>query len=243
MKLRDLIVVSAAALLTPMSLSAAAAAPSAPAPSAAAPRPALGAETQEQTSTQVQQPGPLPSSPDATDQTPAIPNPGSTNLPPTSRPGSTNRVMSANTNAASTSLMKDQAVSESDRPLLTQIRQTVFGQVDATDSPVHFILLNGAVRLVGVVPSMQEKRRIELAVEQVPGVSRVYNALSVGGGSTPGEPGGLTPTGRTNAPAIPENTSAQTNSSTPIDNSTATNSVQPSAPAAEPGPTPQGANP
>jgi len=87
--------------------------------------------------------------------------------------------------------MRDQAISETDRRLLVQIRTAVFGtsQVTAnTGAPdVHFILRDGAVRIVGVVPTPDEQRRIETAVQQVPGVVRVFNALQVGASAVPGQ--------------------------------------------------------
>src|SRR5882724_1651636 len=110
-----------------------------------------------------------------------------TNLPPTSQPGFTNRIMATNSSA----LMRDQALSEGDRRLLVQIRTSVFGtsQVTATAGApdVHFILRDGAVRIVGVVPTPDEQRRIETAVQQVPGVMRVFNALQVGTSAVPGQ--------------------------------------------------------
>jgi hypothetical protein len=132
-----------------------------------------------------------------------------TNLPPTSQPGFTNRIMTTN----SFMLRRDQAISAGDRQLLVQIRTAVFGtaQVNATTGTpdVHFILRDGAVRIVGVVPTPDEQRRIETAVQQVPGVVRVFNALQVGASAAPGQtsaPGQVpqTPaTGETPAPSQP----------------------------------------
>jgi BON domain len=132
-----------------------------------------------------------------------------TNLPPTSLPGFTNRIMATN----GSTFRRDQAISEGDRQLLVQIRTAVFGtaQVTATTGApdVHFILRDGAVRIVGVVPTPDEQRRIETAVQQVPGVVRVFNALQVGATAAPGQtstPGQLpqTPaTGQTPVPSQP----------------------------------------
>jgi len=107
-------------------------------------------------------------------------------LSPTSQAGFTNRILPTNaagimTNANSP-LMWDQAISESDQRLLAQIRAAVFGSNQAGASPagtVHFILMDGAVRLVGTVPTMEERQRIENVVQKVPGVVRVYDALQV----------------------------------------------------------------
>jgi osmotically-inducible protein OsmY len=80
-------------------------------------------------------------------------------------------------------LMRDQALSETDRRTLAQIRAAVFGPNQAAappaGTPVHFILKDGAVRLVGTVSTMEERQRIENLVQQVPGVTRVFDALQV----------------------------------------------------------------
>ncbi|HSU54982.1 MAG TPA: BON domain-containing protein [Candidatus Dormibacteraeota bacterium] len=117
----------------------------------------------------------------------------STNVNGTAQVGGTNGTNLAGT---STGSQQDQALNESDRTLLTQIRQSAFGSLSPTgatsEGNVHFILLNGAVRLVGTVPNAAERTRIENAVSKVPGVTRVFNALTVGSGTaptgTPGEP-------------------------------------------------------
>jgi hypothetical protein len=110
-----------------------------------------------------------------------------TNLTPTSQLGFTNRILSSNTAGVMTNtspmLMRDQALSETDRRLLAQIRGAVFGANAATmpsaGAPIHFILKDGIVRLVGTVSTMEERQRIENLVQQVPGVVRVFDALQV----------------------------------------------------------------
>jgi BON domain len=119
-----------------------------------------------------------------------------TNLTPTSQPGFTNRIVATNAQGLLTNgsaIMRDQAISEPDRRLLGQIRTAVFGssqpppQLGGTS--VHFILRDGVVRIVGVVPTVEEQKRIEGIVQQVPGVARVYDALQVGASATtPGQP-------------------------------------------------------
>jgi hypothetical protein len=62
------------------------------------------------------------------------------------------------------------------------MRQTVFppGQPMAPwMKSIHFILKDGIVRIVGTVPSVEERQRIEAAVGLTPGVVRIYNALTV----------------------------------------------------------------
>jgi len=110
-----------------------------------------------------------------------------TNLAPTSRLGFTNRILSSNTAGIMTNanpmLMQDQALSETDRRLLGQIRGSVFGPnqaaVPPAGAPIRFILKDGAVRLVGTVSTAEERQRIENLVQQVPGVVRVFDALQV----------------------------------------------------------------
>lgn len=115
-----------------------------------------------------------------------------TNLPPTSQPGFTNRIMATNGQGLLTNgsaFMRDQAISDGDRRLLVQIRTVVFGSSQAPaplgGTAVHFILRDGAVRIIGFVPTPEEQKRIETVVQQVPGVVRVYNALQVGTAAAP----------------------------------------------------------
>ena len=129
-----------------------------------------------------------------------------TNLSPTSQPGFTNRVVATNGSI----LMRDQAISETDRQLLTQIRISVFGSSQATatsagttpsgGTSVHFILRDGAVRVVGFVPNAEEQNRIVTTVQKVPGVVRVFDALQVGASAAPVQ--APTP-GQTPAPGQP----------------------------------------
>lgn len=117
-----------------------------------------------------------------------------TNLPATSAPGFTNRIMATNTPGLLTNnsrLMHDQAISESDRRLLAQIRTAVFGAAQAPaplgGTAVNFILKDGVVRIVGFVPNAEEQKRIENIVQQVPGVLRVYDALQIGVSAAPAQ--------------------------------------------------------
>jgi len=138
---------------------------------------------------------------------------GATNLTPTAQPGFTNRIMATNAQVLMTNgsrFMRDQALSEGDRQLLGQIRTAVFG-AQATASPagtdVHFILRDGAVRIVGVVSSPDDQKRIETAVQLVPGVVRVYNALQVGASAVPSQtsaPGQTPSPGQTPTPGQPQ---------------------------------------
>jgi hypothetical protein len=137
---------------------------------------------------------------------------GVTNLPPTSQPGFTNRVMGTNGSV----LMRDQAISAGDRQLLAQIRMSVFGSSQTTattggttasgGTSVHFILRDGAVRVVGFVPNAQEQNRIVTTVQKVPGVVRVFDALQVGASVAPGQAPAsqAPPPGQTPGPGQPQ---------------------------------------
>jgi BON domain len=105
-------------------------------------------------------------------------------LSPTSRSGATNALYPTNsmsTNNTPDWLQRDQAITEQDRAMLAQMRQAVFqGQpISGWMHSIHFILKDGAVRIVGTVPSVAERQRIEAVVTQIPGVVKVYDALAV----------------------------------------------------------------
>jgi osmotically-inducible protein OsmY len=90
-------------------------------------------------------------------------------------------------NALST-LPPDQALNESDRVILGQIRQIIPASTSGPWTPVSFDVRQGTVGIVGIVPTMQESQRIATVVQQVPGVVRTSNTLivdaSVNGGAT-----------------------------------------------------------
>jgi hypothetical protein len=103
----------------------------------------------------------------------------------------TNGVQDSNTLSAtgnsngfnSNFLLRDQAVTPSDRVLLTTLQQGVAAQLGITSPramPVHFFINNGAVTLVGTVPTADESQRILARVQQTPGVLSVFNDLHVG---------------------------------------------------------------
>jgi hypothetical protein len=129
----------------------------------------------------------------ATNAAAGIPTPPNTNvdsfpsgqpLSPTSQIGATNAVYPTNSAATNTTpewLQRDQAITEQDRAMLMQMRQAVFqGQsLSGWMHTIHFILKEGSVRLVGTVPSLAERQRIETIVTQIPGVVKVYDALAV----------------------------------------------------------------
>jgi len=88
-------------------------------------------------------------------------------------------------------LPQDQAVNESDRVILTQIRQVIPQSAPAGAwMPVTFDVRQGAVAIAGIVPTVQESQRVETVVRQVPGVIQTSNTLIVDNSSNTG----VTPT-------------------------------------------------
>ncbi|HWD93391.1 MAG TPA: BON domain-containing protein [Verrucomicrobiae bacterium] len=87
--------------------------------------------------------------------------------------------------------LRDQAVTPSDRVLLNTLRQgveTQLGTASAGGMPVHFFINNGAVTIVGTVPTADESQRILARVQQTPGVLSTFNDLHVGTPSTVVQP-------------------------------------------------------
>jgi len=139
---------------------------------------------------------------------------GTNALTPTG--GATNRIQATNsfglTNSSTGNILRDQAITTTDRQLLAQLHAAVLGgnptAQQLAGAPVHFIIANGVVRLVGEVPSMEQRQQIETSVQQVPGVVRIFNALNVAGqpalgvnvvpGNTP--PNALAPTSEPGRP-------------------------------------------
>lgn len=82
-------------------------------------------------------------------------------------------------NALST-LPQDLATTESDRVILTQIRQVIPQSAGGGAwMPVTFDVRQGAVAIAGIVPTVQESQRVETVVRQVPGVVQTSNTLIV----------------------------------------------------------------
>ena len=64
-----------------------------------------------------------------------------------------------------------------DRVILQEIRQRLCDRPDIEAAEVHVSVAGGLVRLTGVVPDEQQKRRIEDCVRNVTGVRRVGNGI------------------------------------------------------------------
>jgi len=97
-------------------------------------------------------------------------------LTPTGSASGTNQLL---TNSVST----DQAISQSDQNLLIVLRQRIQTQLSVTTPgamPVHFLINEGIVTIVGVVPDQDTSERILFHTRQTPGVLNVENRMRVG---------------------------------------------------------------
>lgn len=108
----------------------------------------------------------------------------------TNRVFATNRFAATNfalTNASGV-LLQDQAFTQTDRVLLVQIRQTVQTQIRTIAgaplvagrwSPVHFVVRESTVTLIGFVTTIEERQRLISTVQGVPGVAQVIDNLEI----------------------------------------------------------------
>jgi hypothetical protein len=122
-------------------------------------------------------------------------NSGFTSAAPFTATGqSTNGSMAGNgsfsaTNGGSATVTQDTAATPTDQTLLLKVRQSVLTSVFptlgtgtttvATTLPVHFLINNGLIRVVGVVPTTDQRQRILMTVQRVPGVAQVVDDLQV----------------------------------------------------------------
>lgn len=76
---------------------------------------------------------------------------------------------------------QDDALTTDDHRLLETVRQNVLPRLGFTEefAPVHFILRNGVVILVGNVASDQQRHQIVSAVQQTPGVVSVVDEMQI----------------------------------------------------------------
>jgi hypothetical protein len=94
----------------------------------------------------------------------------------------TNGFVNTNTSVNGNPIAGDQAVTPSDRILLTTISQGVKATLGITPNgnlPVHFMINNGTVTVVGTVQSAQQSQSVLSQVQQTPGVASVINDLRV----------------------------------------------------------------
>jgi hypothetical protein len=119
----------------------------------------------------------------------------STGLLPTGQ--NTNRLYGTNTSSTTTTrtMTRDMAYTQQDRTLLVTLRQQVQPVLQSLTTttttsttatvpgavlePVHFVVREGVITLVGFVPTVDHRQQIVAAVQQVPGVVRVVDQLEV----------------------------------------------------------------
>lgn len=101
-----------------------------------------------------------------------------------------NVMSGADNPAAANFALRDQATTISDRNLLVSLRQGLAAQLGANSSqtPIHFLVNNGTVTIVGTVPNVNESQRIFARVQQTPGVLSAFNDLHTGAASTISQP-------------------------------------------------------
>jgi hypothetical protein len=194
-------------LISCLKVSSQSAAPAPPAPPAPAAQPAVPA-------------APIPLSPPALPAPPASPAPAAPPAPAASLapsdardlpPGRQNQAAASNgvfprTNrlgslVTNMSTMQDVASTTADQRLLLQIKARVqpLLQTSTTGAPilpVHFVLQDNVITLIGEVPSEAQRQQIVTVVERSPGVVRVVdqlrvNPLPIGSTATPGSAVGI----------------------------------------------------
>ena len=100
----------------------------------------------------------------------------------------TNFNININSNFNGNVVMQDQAVTPSDRVLLSTLSQGVRTtlKVNANgNAPVHFLIQNGTVTVVGTVQSTAQSQAVLAQVQQTPGVLNVVNDMHVSGPYAP----------------------------------------------------------
>jgi hypothetical protein len=99
----------------------------------------------------------------------------------------TNGIANSNIDINGNVVLRDQAVTPSDKILLTTLSQGVVATLGITpngNSPVHFMINNGTVTVVGTVQSSDQSQRVISQVQQTPGVLSVINDLHVAAATT-----------------------------------------------------------
>jgi hypothetical protein len=100
----------------------------------------------------------------------------------------TNFPVTVNSNFNGNVVVPDQAVTPSDRILLTTLSQGVRATLGITpngNTPVHFLIQNGTVTVVGTVQSTEQSQAVLSQVQQTPGVLSVINGMHVAGSFAP----------------------------------------------------------
>jgi hypothetical protein len=100
----------------------------------------------------------------------------------------TNFPITVNSNINGNVVLQDQAVTPSDRILLTTLSQGVRASLGITpngNTPVHFLIQNGTVTVTGTVQSTAQSQAVLSQVQQTPGVLSVVNDMHVAGPYAP----------------------------------------------------------
>jgi osmotically-inducible protein OsmY len=100
----------------------------------------------------------------------------------------TNFNININSNFNGNVVMQDQAVTPTDRVLLTTLSQGVRATLGITpngNTPVHFLIQNGTVTVVGTVESTAQSQAVLSQIQQTPGVLTVVNDMHVRGAFAP----------------------------------------------------------
>jgi hypothetical protein len=96
--------------------------------------------------------------------------------------------ITVNSNFNGNVVLQDQAVTPSDRILLTTLSQGVRATLGITpngNTPVHFLIQNGTVTVTGTVQSTAQSQAVLAQVQQTPGVLSVVNDMHVTGPYAP----------------------------------------------------------
>jgi len=94
----------------------------------------------------------------------------------------TNAITGSNTDVNGNTVAGNQAVTSSDRILLTTLSQGIRATLGITPNgnlPVHFMINNGTVTVVGTVQSTAQSQSVLSQVQQTPGVIGVISDLHV----------------------------------------------------------------
>jgi hypothetical protein len=100
----------------------------------------------------------------------------------------TNFNVNINSNFNGNVVIQDQAVTPTDRVLLTTLSQGVRATLGITpngNAPVHFLIQNGTVTVTGTVQSTAQSQAVLAQVQQTPGVIGVVDDMHVGGAFAP----------------------------------------------------------
>jgi len=103
--------------------------------------------------------------------------------------GFTNRFGGFTNSFRTNGLVFDQFTTPQDQALAHQIRQAILPEIRETHAPIHLVVNNGVVTLVGFVPSLEERGEIENLVQRTPGVVNVVDNLQIGRDFERGERG------------------------------------------------------